>query len=269
MAEEIKKPTAETAPDEKHVVKMWTPFNIKVDETYKFVPEDKAFIHFSNGFKAVAVRLLKVFNKIVFNLKIEGRENLEPLKGKGYITVCNHVNLMDCGMVATAVGRSDMIFTTIKENFEIPLVRLLVKALGGIPIPRSVKALEKFSEAVGTLLERGHVVHFYPEAVLVPRYNGLRGFRRGAFSYAAKYNAPVVPMIITFSEPEKKGLQRKPTPTIHILPPVYPNDSLTERERSNKMKKEVFDSMEKKFESTDCLKDNTEVIKKYGLDENK
>lgn len=268
MSDDVKKPTAETAPDEKHVVKMWTPYNIKVDETYKFIPESKAFNRFSNGFKSIAIPLLRAFNKLVFNLKVEGKENLDNLKGKGYITVCNHVNLMDCGMVAATIGRSDMVFTTIPENFEIPVVRLLVKALGGIPIPRGVKALEKFSEAVGKMLERGQVVHFYPEAVLVPRYNGLRGFRRGAFSYAAKFDAPIVPMIITFSN-KNKGLHRKPTPTIHVLPPVYPDKNLSERERSNQMKKEVFDEMEKKFEQTDCLKDNTEVIKKYGLDENK
>lgn len=268
MEKELKKPTAETTPDEKHVVKMWTPFHIKVDETYKFIPENKAFIRFSNGFKSIAVPLLKAFNKLVFNLKIEGRENLEPLRGKGYITVCNHVNLMDCGMITTAIGRSDMIFTTIPENFEIPVVRHLVKALGGIPIPRGVKALEKFSEAVGTMLQQGKVVHFYPEAVLVPRYNGLRGFRRGAFSYAAKYDAPIVPMVITFSN-DHKGLHRKPTPTIHVLPPVYPDMTLSERERSNQIKKDVFDCMEAKFEQTDCLKDNTAVIEKYGLNENK
>lgn len=256
------KPTEELKPDEEHVVKMWTPYNIKVDENYKFISENPVFNAVSGGLKAFALPALGVLNKLVFKLEISGRENLEPLEGKGYITVCNHVNLLDCGMIATAVGRRDITFTTIKENFEIPVVRILVKLLGGIPIPRSQKAMIKFSEAVSALLDGGHVVHFYPEAVLFPYYNGIRGFRRGAFAYAVKNNVPVAPMIITFHEPESR-LRKKPTAKIHVLEPVYPDSSLPEREAIKEMKDKVTASMQTAFDNSGSLKDNTAVLAKY------
>lgn len=254
--------TPEMKPDAEHVVKMWTPYNIKVDENYKFISDNKAFIRFSNGLKAFAVPALSVLTKIMFRLETEGTENAAALDGQGYITVCNHVNFLDCGMIASAVGRKDIVFTTIKENFEIPVVRLIIKALGAIPIPHGIKPMQKFSEAVETLLKNKKVVHFYPEGVMIPYYNGLRGFQRGAFNYSVKSNVPILPMVITYHAPTSK-LKRKPTAKIHILPPVYPNAELSEREQIKAMKTEVFESMKNKFDSVDCLRDNTAVMEKY------
>lgn len=252
----------EIKPDEEHVVKMWTPYNIKVDENYKFISDNPVFNAVSGGLKAFALPALAGLNKLVFKLEIIGRENLEPLKGKGFITVCNHVNLLDCGMIANAVGRRDITFTTIKENFEIPVVRILVKLLGGIPIPRTAKAMVKFSEAVSQLLKEGHVVHFYPEAVLFPYYNGIRGFRRGAFTYAVKNNVPIAPMIITYHDP-KSNLRKKPIAKIHVLEPVYPNAELPEREAIKELKDKVTLSMQNAFDNSGSLTDNTAVLAKY------
>lgn len=248
--------------DDNHVVKMWTPYNIKVDESYQFLPSE-GFKRFSVGLKGFAKPILKAINQIAFSLEIEGQEYARALDGKGFITVCNHVNVLDCTMVGIAVNRTDIVLTTIKENFEVPVVRLFVKALGAIPIPRSVKAIEKFSEAVGTLLQQGNVVHFYPEGILFPYYNGLRKFRRGAFNYAVKNDVPVLPMVITYHERNSK-FRKTPTAKIHILPPVYKDETLkTEREQIKDMKTRVTSAMQDKFDKTDCLKDNTEVIAKF------
>lgn len=257
----IEKNTAAEKLDDDHVVKMWTPYHIQVDETYPFLAS-KAFTRVNNAVKAIAIPILSVINKVAFHLEIEGKENLSALNGKGYITVCNHVNMLDCAMIATAVHRNDIVFTTIKENFEIPVVRHFVKLLGAIPIPRTVKAMQKFSEAVETLLKKGQVVHFYPEGVLFPYYNGLRKFKRGAFNYAGKFQVPIVPMVITYHAP-KTAFRKKPTAKIHVLPPVYPDASLSERERIQALRTEVTNSMQEKFDSVDCLRDNTEVLEKY------
>ena len=254
--------TPQQKPAEEHVVKMWTPYDIKVDETYPYIPKP-SFKKFSIGLKGFAAPILRMIDKIAFSLEIEGEEYARSLDGKGFITVCNHVNVMDCTMLGIAVNRKDIVLTTIKENFEVPVVRLFVKALGAIPIPRSVKAMEKFSEAVGTFLQNGQVVHFYPEGILFPYYNGLRKFRRGAFTYAVKNDVPILPMIITYHDRHSK-IRKSPKAKIHILPPVYRNTDLeTEREQIRDMQTRVTKAMQDKFDQTDCLKDNTEVIAKF------
>lgn len=248
--------------DEEHLIKMWTPYNITVDETYKFISDSAVFTLVSNSLKRAALPILALINKIAFNLKIEGRENLEAVKEKGFITVCNHVNFLDCSMIANAVGSKDITFTTIKENFEIPVVRIIIKLLGGIPIPRTPKAMNKFSEAVSILLDEGHVVHFYPEGVLIPYYNGVRGFRRGAFSYAVKNEAPVVPLVISYHAPKSK-LRKKPLARIQILPPIYPDSSLTDREQITKMKSLAAEGMTEAFRKAGGLTDNEAIMAKY------
>ena len=42
----------------------------------------------------------------------------------------------------------------------------------------------------------------YPEGILYPRYNGIRTFKRGAFSLAYECNVPVIPYVIRYVEPE-------------------------------------------------------------------
>lgn len=247
---------------DEHVVKMWTPINIKVDENYKFVSDNKAYIKFTNGFKGFALAVLKAYNKLVFNLKIEGRENLKYVSESGFISVCNHVNYLDCSMIGIALNRKDLSITAIKENFEIPFIRHLVKGLGAIPIPRTLKARKKFEEAIEQLLKDNHVVHFYPEGVLFPYYNGLREFHRGAFSYAVKNDVPIVPLVITYYKSDNK-LIKTPNAVISILPPVYKNSELSERKQVSDLKDRVTASMERKFQESDCLKDNTAVIDKY------
>lgn len=241
---------------------MWTPLNIKVDETYKFIPDNKFYIKFTNGFKGFACAVLKAYNKLVYNFKIEGQENLSSLEGKGFVSVCNHVNYLDCSMIGIALNRKDFSITAIKENFEIPFIRHLVKGLGAIPIPRTLKARRKFDEAVGKLLKDGHIVHFYPEGVLFPYYNGLRAFHRGAFVYAVKNDVPVLPLMITYHKSTRKFTKR-PEAVITILPPVYCDKDLPERERIFDLKDRVTEDMTNMFDSCDCLKDNEEVIKKY------
>ena len=247
---------------DEHVVSMWTPINIKVDENYKFIPTNKAYIKFTNGFKGFAFSVLNLYDKIAYDFEIEGSENLKPLENKGFISVCNHVNYLDCSMIGIALKRKDLSITAIKENFEIPFVRHLVKSLGAIPIPRTIKARKKFDEAVSTLLKENHIVHFYPEGVLFPYYNGIRDFHRGAFVYAVKNNVPVVPLMITYHE--RKGIIKAPKAVIHILPPQYANENLSQREQIFDLKNRVTESMQNLFDNTDCLKDNTAVIEKYS-----
>lgn len=245
------------AGEDEHIVKMWTPYNITVDESYNFIPKSKAFIAFSAGLRKFANCVLYGLDKAVFSLEIKGQENLKGLEKEGFLTVCNHVNFLDCAMIANAAGRSDITFTTIKENFEIPVVRHIIKALGAIPIPRTPKAMAKFSEAVETLLEQNHIVHFYPEGILYPYYNGIRKFKRGAFTYSVKCSKPIVPMLITYYE--RRG--RKPRAVITVLEPVYPDKTLTQKESIKQVEAEVRRKMEAAFDSSDCLKENKPLKK--------
>lgn len=214
----------DVATQDEHVVHIPTPLEKNIDENYKFISKNPVFRFFSTVFKAIALALMHILCKVLFDLKIEGRENIADLKKKGYVTVCNHVNFLDCGMIACATGRLDTVFTVLKSNFGIPVVRKIIKGLGATPIPTSPRAFSAFSQAIGDHLGSGHVVHFYPEGILYPYYNGVRKFRRGAFAAAVNSNVPVVPLVINYRKVTgiESLFKRKPFATITVLKPIYP-----------------------------------------------
>ncbi len=229
-----------------HVVHMPTPYVYRVDERYRFVNRN---IFFRLGsallFYVIAIPLLGIAARLFFGLKIAGKKNMRYLKG-GAVTVTNHVHFLDSPMVACTLFPRKPFFATLKANFEIPVVRRLVRLLGGVPIPESPKALHAFMESMRVQLEKGRIVHFYPEASLWPWHNELRPFRNGAFHLAVKSDVPVLPMVFTFREPGRimGKLRKKPLITLRIGSPEYPAKTGSERSRILQMRSAVQEAME-------------------------
>lgn len=70
-----------------------------VYENYEYVPKNKIFQFFSNIlYYIIAFPILHVLTKIIYNLKIEGKENLKEIHS-GAISISNHVLILDCAMV--------------------------------------------------------------------------------------------------------------------------------------------------------------------------
>ncbi len=229
-----------------HVVRMPTPFTYRVDEKYRFVNRNIFFrLGSSLLFYFIAIPLLSLVSRLFFGLKIVGKKNLRYLKG-GAVTVTNHIHMLDSPMVACTLFPRKPFFATLKANFEIPVVRRLIRLLGGVPIPESPKAMHAFMESMRAQLEKGRIVHFYPEASLWPWYDKLRPFRNGAFHLAVKSGVPVLPMVFTFRKPGRllARLRKKPLITLHIGMPEYPAKTGSERSRVLQMRSAVQESME-------------------------
>ena len=101
-------------------------------------------------------------------------------------------------------------------------------------------------ESMRAQLEKGRIVHFYPEASLWPWYDKLRPFRNGAFHLAVKSGVPVLPMVFTFRQPRGLigRLRKKPLITLHIGMPEYPANTGSERSRVLQMRSAVQETME-------------------------
>lgn len=180
------------------------------------------FFIFSNLlYYGIAFPILAILTKIVYDLKIEGRENIKNLKG-GAITVSNHVLVLDCAMVGLACGKKKVCYTAQEESFRIPFVGKLIKFLNAIPISTKIEEKKRFIQEVDTRLEKGRIVHFYPEGSLEPYYKEIRDFKNGAFDLAVRNQVSVVPMVFQFRKPKgiRKIFKRKLDVTLTILEPV-------------------------------------------------
>lgn len=73
----------------------------------------------------IAYPILFIVTKVWLGLKIEGRENLSKV-GDEYITVANHINMIDSAMIALSIFPRVPYFLTLQSNLEIPFIKYLV-----------------------------------------------------------------------------------------------------------------------------------------------
>ena len=237
----------EIADENEHIIDLWEPLEFNIDRNYEYVSKDIIFNTFSDIlYYLIAYPILKVLTKIVYDLKIEGRENIDFLE-KGAISVSNHVLFLDCAMVGLAWGLKRVYYTTLEGSFKIPFVRKLIKLLRAMPIPEKIKNREYFIKAIEEILNNGNFVHFYPEASLFPYYKKIRNFKNGAFSIAVKNDVPIVPMVFTFREPKgiRKIFKKKKDVTLKILKPVtIKEEGLNQKQKEELLKNKVHTMME-------------------------
>ncbi|MGI6199930.1 MAG: lysophospholipid acyltransferase family protein [Christensenellales bacterium] len=174
--------------------------------------------------RSFALAVLPTINRVFLGHQVDGLDNLRDVRGP-VISLCNHVHYLDCTMVACALRDRELFFPTLATNFDIPVANWLIARLGGVPIPTRMQGMVRFSHEVSELLQAGKSIHLFPEGWLTPYCEGLRPFKKGAFSFAYLNNVPLVPMVITYHEPEgwQRFFKSKPALHLHILPPVYPN----------------------------------------------
>ena len=229
------------------IIHVYEPLEFKIDKNYQYIKKGKIFLFFSNLlYYGIAFPILTILNKIVYDLKIEGKENIKNLK-TGAISVSNHVLILDCSMVGLAFGLKKVYFTTREGSFKIPFVRRLIKLLRAIPIPSKLEEKVYFVKELDNAMQNGKIIHFYPEKALWPYCEKIRKFKDGAFNFAIKNDVPVIPIVITFRNPKgiRKLFKKKKDVTVKILEPIkYKGEKENKKDSVEKLKKQVHQVME-------------------------
>ncbi len=229
------------------IIKFCEPLKFDIDENYEYIKKGKIFSFFSSLlYYGIAFPVLAVLDKIVYDLKIEGKENIKNLKS-GAISVSNHVLILDCTMIGLSFGFKKIYFTTREGSFKIPFVRKLIKLLRAIPIPTKMSNKKHFVSELNKALKSGKIIHFYPEKALWPYYDKIRNFKKGAFNFAVRNKVPVVPIVITFRDAKgiRKIFKRKKDVTVKILKPIYTDDLKCNKEDIENLKEKVHNEMVK------------------------
>ena len=231
--------------DKTETIDFWHHLEFNIDKNYEYVPKNKIFGMVSDLiYYAVGFPVIYILTKLLYDFKIEGKENLEALSG-GAITVSNHILVLDCAMVGLACKMKRIYFTTQIESFKIPFVRKLIKLLRAIPLPLEVKNRERLIKELSKLLENDNLVHFYPEAELKAYCEEIREFKNGAFNLAIKNNVPIIPMVFTFREPSdlRKIFKRKKDVTLTILKPIKLETAENKKAQMQELKHKVENAM--------------------------
>lgn len=182
--------------------------------------------------RLICLILLPAF-RLLYGFRIRGSLPEEALK-EGCVSLCNHVHMLDCVMMGYAFRRRRMQFLTLDSNLRLPVVGHIVRWMGGIPLPETLEGWKAVYERVEQAFSEGQVLQVYPEGSLCPGCRRLRPFHKGAFTFAVKYQKPVIPCVLRqyprWGGPLQKdrgfcfwrrGLE------LVILPPLRPDPALS------------------------------------------
>ncbi len=162
---------------------------------------------------------------------IKGIENFKALDSGAVIT-CNHFNAFDSFAIQIAYEAAEQpdrtFYRIIREgNYtSFPgFYGFLMRHCNTLPLSSNRKTMNKFTEAVNTVLKDGHFVLVYPEQSMWWNYRKPKPLKSGAYIFAAKNNVPVLPCFITMKDSDIMGedgffVQEY---TIHIAPAIYPD----------------------------------------------
>lgn len=163
-----------------------------------------------------------------------GLENFKEMNSGAVIT-CNHFNAFDSFAIQLAYeagGQPNRSFwRVIREgNYtSFPgFYGFLMRHCNTLPLSSNRDTMKKFISATNQLIQDGNYVLFYPEQSMWWNYRKPKPLKTGAFMFAAKNDAPVLPCFITMKDSDVMGedgfyVQEY---TIHIAKPIYPNPDL-------------------------------------------
>lgn len=181
--------------------------------------------------------------------EMKGLENFTNLNCGAVIT-CNHFNAFDSFAIQLAYeasGHKERTFwRVIREgNYtSFPgFYGFLMRHCNTLPLSSNRKTMQKFISATNELIQGGNFVLFYPEQSMWWNYRKPKPLKTGAFTFAAKNKAPVLPCFITMKDSDVMGedgfyVQEY---TIHVAPPIYPDPAL-------KTRRQVTDMMLKNYQ---------------------
>lgn len=134
--------------------------------------------------------------RFLCHMKVRGAEN-EPAPDKGtYLVISNHRTWSDPIYLCCALRHQQPHFMAKRELFRIPLLNLLIRALGAYPVNRGGADVGAIRHTI-ELLKAGVCVGMFPQG---HRYNGVdprtTSVKTGAAMIALKANVPVLPVFI-------------------------------------------------------------------------
>ena len=189
--------------------------------------------------------------------EIRGAENLAAIKDVGAMITCNHFNPFDNyavykSLIPALDGK--MLYKIIREGNYTSFggfYGYLFRHCNTLPLSSTLKGIKALNNAMTELFARGEKILIYPEQAMWYNYRKPRPLKAGAFRLAVKNNAPVLPIFITLEDTDKTDSDGMPIQayTVHILPVIYPNPSLSIRNDSERICRENYRLWVEAYES--------------------
>ncbi len=172
-----------------------------------------------SGLYNVVKFLLTYPLRFLCRVRVRGKENEPTLAEGAYLVIANHRSWVDPIYLCLALKHQQPHFMAKKELFKIPLLNLLIRALGAYPVNRGGADVGAIRNTIG-LLQAGVAVGMFPQG---HRYNGVDArttpVKTGAAMISLKADVPVLPVFIKVKNNRLRFLCKK---EIIIGKPITP-----------------------------------------------
>lgn len=233
-------------------------------ETYPLMPDKVDYLNekLSSKIKNKIANIAgaRFFDKMIANRQliikeVRGIENFTAVTG-GKIVTCNHFSVGDNYAVWVALRdhmAGKLLYKVIREgNYTNPPkpFGLFMRHCNTLPLSSQIATMKKFLQAVNVLLKRGETILIYPEQGMWWNYRKPKPMQDGAFTLSVRNKTPIVPIFITMEDSDVLDgdgffVQEY---TIHILPAIYPDGSLSSADAKKKMKNENYEAWVRVYE---------------------
>ena len=220
-----------------HYINVSANKGIKFDKDYPYIDKSKSF-RFKRFWFGLFYRLIVIpVSNIRLGIRVKGRKNLiihkEELK-KGVISVCNHVHYWDFLGIYHGIRYHKPKFLAWASNINGGLGSLM-RLVGGIPIPEDdLRAQINFNKSIGQFLNDGGWLHIYSEGSMWEYYKPIRPFKKGAATFAVKYDKPILPLVYRYRKPcwiRRVIFRQIACFNLYIGEPIYRNPLLDKQDQ--------------------------------------
>lgn len=185
--------------------------------------------------------------KFYLRVTIKNRKVIKKVKHTGYFIYGNHTNPLNDAFTPALVANKRIYTICSPANFGIPIMGLVLKELGGIPLGKNQKQKKEFRETVDQRIKEGKCVVIYPEAHLWPYYTGVRDFPNKSFKYPVDLNVPIFCMTTTY---QKSKFFEVPKITVYVDGPFYKDERLSVEENREKLKQDIYNTIKERIKNT-------------------
>lgn len=193
----------------------------------------------------------------------KGLEHIKAVKDGAVIT-CNHFNPFDSFAITLAFEEGKLNKYKLHKKKMYRVIRegnytgfpgfygFLMRHCDTLPLSSNFKTMEKFLAAVDTVLQKGHFLLVYPEQGMWWNYRKPRPLQKGAFTFAARNDKPVLPVFITMEDSDildEDGFYVQEY-TVHFCEPIYPDPEKKRAANAREMMEKNYQAWKKVYEET-------------------
>lgn len=220
----------------------------KLKENYKWIHSNIFYRCCSWLVYGLAYVISLFYCKFILHVKIKNRKVLKKYQKQGYFLYGNHTQPIGDVFIPTHVCKSKRIYVIASpSNLGVAGIGPLLPMLGALPIPNSIKKMNRLYQAIEKRIEQKKCVVIYPEAHVWPYYTKIRPFGTSAFKFPINCNVPSFCMTTTYY---KRRFGKKPGIIVYVDGPFKPDEKLNKKEKEQQLCSQIYKCMENRSKNS-------------------